>query len=378
MKDDRAKLDLLPHSEAKVQLYGTYLSIYLNILSRVPSVRRIYLFDLLCGEGKYANEGEGSPLIALQSIRNHYFSNNNSCPDIEIWFNDDGESRIEPGIAKIERVENFSKSYFKPDNVQRRFFKEDYNTILDRALGTIGQASNVKGLFFIDPYGYKDIRPSHIKKILANRNSEVLLFLPISFMYRFAESALSKPFPGSEPLATFMTELYAGSMIPSFRSAHDMIDNLKERFQDFLVEEGAFVDTFIIERDAANIYCLFFFTCNIRGLEKMLEAKWSLDKTRGQGYRTEQGIMLFTEAELQGYPNRLWDFLKTDPPKTNRQVYEFGLRYGLLPKHTKDFLDKWKKAGVLDVISLDGIQARSFYLPSRSHNRLVQFRTIGE
>ena len=75
MKKDNSKTNLLPHSEAKVDLYQTYLSIYLNILSRTSSVQKILLFDLLCGEGKYENDGEGSPLAALRTIKNHYFAN---------------------------------------------------------------------------------------------------------------------------------------------------------------------------------------------------------------------------------------------------------------------------------------------------------------
>jgi hypothetical protein len=46
MKKVDAKLDMLEHSEAKVELYSTYLAIYLNILSRVSYVRQIFVFDL--------------------------------------------------------------------------------------------------------------------------------------------------------------------------------------------------------------------------------------------------------------------------------------------------------------------------------------------
>ncbi len=377
MKKKSAKLNLLPHSEAKVKLYGEYLSIYLNVLSRVSYIHRIYLFDLLCGEGKYENGGEGSPLIALQSIKEHYFANNKACPNMEIWFNDNEDSEIEPGIAKIERVERLSKDYFIPNNVRLRFFREDFNLILNRALAEIGRAPNAKGLFFIDPYGYKNIEPNLIKRIMANRNSEVILFLPISFMYRFANSALKGSFPGSDPLADFLIELFKGTSIPIFRSAYDFIDKLKVRFEDYLATESVYIDTFIIERDPTNIYCLFFFTCNIRGLEKMLEAKWTLDSERGRGYSTKQGIMLLTEAELRGYPNKLQGFLKSDPLKTNKQVYEFGLKHGFLPKHTADIFRRWQREGHLEVISVDGKKVRknAFYI-AYNHSRRVRYRIV--
>src|ERR1700690_1972905 len=72
---------LLGHSEAKLKLYDAYLAKYLNILARNPYVERIFIFDLLCGEGIYGENEKGSPIIALETIKDHYYANNRSCPD---------------------------------------------------------------------------------------------------------------------------------------------------------------------------------------------------------------------------------------------------------------------------------------------------------
>ena len=69
---------LLEHSQAKVKLYGDYLSVYINILSYAPSVDEILIFDLLCGEGLYKNDLKGSPLIALDRANDHFAQNINS------------------------------------------------------------------------------------------------------------------------------------------------------------------------------------------------------------------------------------------------------------------------------------------------------------
>ena len=78
MKSVNPKTSLLEHSEAKIELYGSYLSVYLNILHRAGFAKRIFVFDLFCGEGIYENDAKGSPIIALDCIRNHYYSNKNS------------------------------------------------------------------------------------------------------------------------------------------------------------------------------------------------------------------------------------------------------------------------------------------------------------
>jgi len=84
MKRVNPKTYLLENSEAKVKLYGRYLSVYLNILHRAQFVKRIIVFDLFCGEGFYENGGKGSPMITLDCIWNHYFANKNSCPNMTV------------------------------------------------------------------------------------------------------------------------------------------------------------------------------------------------------------------------------------------------------------------------------------------------------
>ena len=87
-----------------------------------------------------------------------------------------------------------------PPNVAVEYCQEDYDIIYPKAVSAVNHVRHAKGLFFIDPYSYKDIKPEDIRKMLYGGNTEVLLWLPISFMYRFADSALRSDFKGSEPL----------------------------------------------------------------------------------------------------------------------------------------------------------------------------------
>ena len=66
---------MLKHSKAKVELYKTYLSVFLNIIQRDGYTERIYLYDLFCGEGEYDDGSQGSPLAALDAIEKHFFDN---------------------------------------------------------------------------------------------------------------------------------------------------------------------------------------------------------------------------------------------------------------------------------------------------------------
>jgi three-Cys-motif partner protein len=371
MKQVNAKTYLLEHSEAKVRLYGRYLSVYLNVLHRAQFVKKIFVFDLFCGEGIYENEAKGSPIITLDCIRDHYFANQNSCPNMTVWFNDNGMSEVEDGISKVDRVKKISSTIFKPDNVRIEFHKENYEDIYPKAIELIAQAKDSKGLFFIDPFGYKAIRPDDIRKMLESGKTEVFLWLPIAQMYRFADSVLRSSFPGSEPLKIFLGELF-GKSIPIFRSPQDFIEQLRGRFRVYLKDLHTFVDTFILERDASNVYCLFFFTRNIRGYEKMLEAKWAVDPSHGKGHSLEKTISLFDEIELSGYHQKLLAFIDSADYRTNAELYLFGLENGFLPKHTKGVLDGWKKNETkFEVISLDSKPARGYYIEYNSERRVA-------
>jgi len=372
----RPKVDaqtvMLAHSRAKVELYKTYLPIYLNILGKVSSVTKIYLFDLLCGEGIYQDGSKGSPIVALEAIKDYYYSHNQTCPDMEVLLNDKGSSQIEKGIFKIDRVRNYCSRIAIPQNVQVTYCQKDFEAVYADALHRIRNDKNAKGLFFIDPYGYKIIRPDHIREILSGRNAEVILFLPASNMYRFAEKSLQEPFPGSEALREFLNTLFQG-VNPAFSSVRDFIQQIKVKLRSKLSDLDIYVDTFTLQRDYQNTYCLFFFTSSLLGFHKMLEAKWKLDTDQGQGFTLDRTLPLWDELHVSDYPEKVLNFIRSAPFRTNKELYTFGLQEGYLPKHTNRVLSDQKKSHHIEVFSLDGESVRGNYIEYKSL-RQVGFR----
>ena len=364
MKSVNPKTSLLEHSEAKIELYGSYLSVYLNILHRAGFAKRIFIFDLFCGEGIYENDAKGSPIIALDCIHNHYYSNKNSIPNMTVWFNDIGKSELEEGY-KVDRVKRIRDSLTIPSNVDVKFFKKNYREIFPEAIELVKQTKDAKGLFFVDPFGYKIIKPLDIRQMLEIGNTEVLLWLPIAQMYRFAGAVMENQFPGADPLRDFLKELFVNTL-PSFSSAYDFIEQLKDRFRAYLKDLNAYVDIFFLERDAANVYCLFFFTRNIKGYEKIIETKWKIDKDHGKGFKLEKTQSFFSEIELSGYEQKVQAFTESSGYRTNDELYSFGLENGFLPKHTKSVLDSFVEKGLtVEIISLDGKPAKNYYLGDR-------------
>ena len=341
-----AKTIMLDHSKAKVELYSTYLSVYLNILSRAGFVNKIQLFDLMCGEGVYSDNSEGSPLQAMKTIKNHYYSNEKKCPNMDIWFNDKDKSEIEKDKYKIERVQAACAKYYKPTNVNIKYSKDDYLTIQPIVKTELEKIKKLNGkqkaLLFVDPYGYKEVKPSHMRDFLECGHSEVILFLPISHMYRFANKSLTEDFPGGEPLEKFLNELFGDSK-PEYSCVRTFIKAIKTSFRDNLKDLNVFVDTFSIERDSSNTYCLFFFTSHVKGFEAMLESKWKLDDQQGNGFRIEKSGNLFGNTVEFDYPDQLREYIKSNKSVSNKQIYLFGLVNGYLPTHTVQVFKQWQK-----------------------------------
>ena len=356
------KKNLLEHSKAKVQLLGEYLKAYLGIISSNKYVKEIHICDLCCGEGLYENKGEGSPLVILRHIKELYenninLNNQSKIPKITCHFNDIDTSKIEK-LENSIKVKNLCQS----NTITLNFTSNDYKLEIERLDKIFKSFDNEKVFVFIDPYGYKDITAEQIKLLLdCNKKSEVLLWLPIQFMYRFRDNGTP------DALLNLMKTLNIN--VPKKNdNVWKFMDELRDGFQNYLGGQY-FVDNFSIKKDNNTVFCLYFFTPNIKGLEKILYAKWDIDKQNGKGWDyTNKQILIFSKEEVRTRIDELEDklenFLISDVRVYNGDIYEFTLKQRYLPKHTNTILKKWQDNNKLDVSLYNGEKARkgAFYI----------------
>ena len=352
MSKDTHKL-MLNHSQAKVQLYGRYLAKYINIISRDGYTTHIHLYDLFSGEGIYDGGEKGSPIIALDAVKKFYGSAAGAAPFINFTFNDIDTDVV----AKLN--EALSKEY-KPQKSKIRVSNDNYLNLLRKVNDEVAAFKNEKAVIFLDPKGYKEISIAHIKELLSNNKSEVLVFLPIRDMYRFANMSNEERNAGHEPLHKFISEVFPTGA-PKFESQLDFIHKIKNGLKRVLL--NYFVDTFSLEREPGHFFCLFFFTSHILGFEKMLETKWELDTEQGRGLKYEKSGMLFSGTEMQDFPNDLKRFIQSER-KHNSELYAYSLHQGFLTKHTNEILRDWLQKDELQVFNSDGTVGRkgAFYL----------------
>lgn len=335
---------------------------YLNILNQSKYTSDILIYDMFCGEGIYENGGEGSPIIFLKKRKEIYYqSKGGKKPSARFHchFNDLDKNKVENLRSVVERN---NLHYSEIGSLE--ITSKDYRQMLKEVIKELEELSREKAFIFIDPYGYKDIRAGDIKNLLKSENSEVLLFLPTQFMFRFEKK--STP----ESLKKFISELVPEQEWPESQTGLDFVENLLDKFREYL-GENYFVDSFIIARDINQYFCLLFFTSHIRGFEKMLEAKWQIDEEEGRGWKYRMEDDLFSAQEKTPKTDKLkvklTNFLQVE--RTNSELYQFGLHQGYMPTHVTSLLRGFESKGRLEKVLNDGSKARknAFYVNYRSH-----------
>jgi len=354
-KRRKSQVMMLDHSKAKVLLLQKYLEKYLNIITNDGYTQKVNVFDLFCGEGIYENSGEGSPIAILRTLKDLHFINkakNKEIIKVDLYFNDKDELKIQKLSATVKDKKLHYNTFGRIV-----YSSNDYKGIIDNLSTDIQNLKNEKVFVFIDPYGYKEIRASEIKKLLLSKKSEVLLFLPTQFMYRFDEKGTP------EALIQIIEELVDIKNWKPSNSVYQFITQFKDALKNFLGSDF-FVDTFTIEKDASTVFCLFFFSSHIRGFEKMLETKWQIDADEGRGWSYEKSGNLFADFKTNPLEEKLIELLSTNLKVYNGRIYEFALHNGFLPTHVVEVFNSLQAQGKLVVLSNneDKVRKGAFYI----------------
>lgn len=348
---------LPPHSEAKIKLLKAYLEAYLGVIGNDQYTERIFLADLFCGPGGYKDDKVGSPVQIGRMLAAMHNKNKRS-PITEFLFND-------TDATNVENVESYlCPLASKHSKIKLLPSVKDASALLPFLLEEQTQSSQkTKRFYFVDPFGYSQITLNEIFSLLKAQGSELLLFQPSSFMFRFSEKGTP------EALSDFMEELSQGSSWPQGLTIMEYIQHTKNLFRQKL-NQTHYVDSFSIQKDSKTVFCLFFFTKHIRGFEKMLEAKWRFNGETGQGwhYSAASGVVdLFSRPnpQTQLLVREIEKLLEAGPV-SNLDIYRRTLENGFLPKHAAEILSTFQNEGKL-VISPKPPRKGAFYLGYEKH-----------
>lgn len=372
---------MLPHSAAKVEFYEKYLEKYLAIMSVTGWCKRVNVFDVFCGRGEYDDGGLGSPIRAVRTIKK-IAEDHPSDTDFHLYLND-------LNVHNIENVKEYLDKHI-PDHkeyVTIHYSHVDAEGLLDRLCRLLVCTPNdTRNLLFIDPYGYKCIHKDIIESLMDNGKSEILLFLPVSFMHRFTHVAFDKKkAKGTGPLRKFISDYFPEDHPVRKDEPMNISKYIRELTKAFSYNYKYFTANYEIQRDAKNYFALFFFSSNYLGFEKIISVKWELDAAYGRGFRLNHNEGIFPEfvkefkeqrdEECKKYMRLALLRILRKRNCNNALLYEFTLRCGYLPKIANAALKQLQSENLISISPIKNakIKRGAFYLNynERKHPKII-------
>lgn len=353
-----AKSVMLPHSRAKVEFYQKYLELYLIILSAAGFAREINIYDVFCGRGIYDDGGVGSAIRAYKTI-------------LKVRKEHPSDTRIilhlnDKNASFIKNIKEYIDTHFGnvPAPCQVVYTHRDAIDLLKEinanSLMSLPR-QGVVNFFFIDPYGYKGITRDVLYNIMSRGSSEILLFLPVSFMHRFTHYAFNKKAnQGAHALRKMIDSFFPPNhpiRSDEPMNIDDYIDNLTEAFGNQCL---CYMASYSIERGKGNKFALFFFSHNAKGFENILNIKRKLVDAYGFGYHLAEGEQdlfrdHFKEVQIEKQNNECRTWLTNwlaGYARTNSAIYMDSLRRGYLPQQVNEVLRELQDNGQLFIFDL--------------------------
>ena len=157
---------------AKHLVLQHYLDGWFPILGRWNG--RLLFIDGFAGPGEYADGEPGSPLIALDCIRQHKDEGRLANVEIVCLF-------MESDMGRARHLQRVLDGRRPPPNTTRNVLPGPFDEHMDNLLRQIGaqSAALAPAFIMIDPFGVKGSPMHLIERILQNDKSECM----ISFMY---------------------------------------------------------------------------------------------------------------------------------------------------------------------------------------------------
>jgi len=264
------------HSVAKHEIFDQYLGIYIDRLTRMPSQSYLNLtvVDGFCGGGLYASgrdEADGSPLRLLQAVaRAEHLLDGSRRKGFDVradfFFVDDNANHV-AFLNDILVKRGYGHRIGQDIRVICSTFEDAYPTIIEyiKKKGTAHRS-----LFFLDQYGWSDVRLATLRAILTElKNPEILLTFAVDALINFLS------------LKTVETEALLNIELAreDVRALMQMRDEIGWRF---LIQNGLY--RHVQFRTGARFYTPFFIHSN-----ESHRSYWLLHLSNHRQARDEMG-----------------------------------------------------------------------------------------
>lgn len=278
---------LEPHTKAKHDLLRIYLNAWYPIISRTES--KAVFIDGFAGPGTYDDGSPGSPIIALDTLRNHsYFPKMGSTQFFLSFIEGDSarKTQLEAEIAKRPPL---------PSNIHVRVDNRKFGDAADDLIAKMKSEGRTLAptLAFIDPFGYSGVPLSSIAELLSGKKCELFLTLMVDQINRFLDSPAIRP---------RLEELFGTTSYQKAKGVEALVELYKEQLK---ARAGfKYVRSFGLFRKRGHpAYYLIHATRSELGVEKMKDAMWTVDPVSGTAFSDRyagQGSLFVGQSVIVG------------------------------------------------------------------------------
>lgn len=353
----------------KLELLKLYVRSWLPVFMSKKDVywKDIFIYDFFSGAGMDSKGKPGSPLIILNELKGYCPSIVEKGLKVSLLFNELQEDVLDNLKNKVSDffVKCRAKSEFSccvacsSDNkcpFTVTFEQKEFKPLFAELYSSMQASPTLPRFMFLDQFGIKQITKDIFQKLTSLTRTDFLFFISSSFVRRFSEleeftqylKVSKKEFDESRP-----------------EHCHRII---LDYYKSMTHSSEYFLAPFSI-RKGANIYGLIFGSNNPVGMEKYLDAAWSLDKNTGEAnFNIDNDKIL--SGQLSFFPEdnvvkkvdiferNLLQWLKEE--RTNEEVYLYTLLNGMRKTHTTEILKG--NISCLKITSADKIRNGYFYL----------------
>lgn len=186
-----------PHSLVKHKILNEYINAYiLTVLSNVNIPKlTINLIDGFCGGGLYQDQNgkplDGSPIHLIEAInvaRVNININREKIREINAhYFFSDKNSHAINHLKQITSIRYKHNFPYIQDYNKINFYNSSFSNALPNIIQKIrNNKGGERSIFFLDQYGYADVKIHEINKILRElKNSEVILTFNIDSIFPY-------------------------------------------------------------------------------------------------------------------------------------------------------------------------------------------------
>lgn len=288
------------HTRAKHRVLESYLAAWIPIMAfqsqktQMLGEPRLLIVDGFAGPGQYEEGEPGSPLIMLDTLLEHASFDSFGAVKFLFLF-------IEHDERRIDHLKSRLAEYDLPENVEVAVEHGEFEETFGELVEGVQERNKVlvPTFAFIDPFGYSAASMSLSGKFLNFPRSEILMFLPLAHIVRFAERE------GQEEAMTALFGTDRWKQVAGLTGERRR-QFLLDLFEEQLEAQGGieYVRSFALRTKDGNDYRLVFGTGHIKGLEAMKDAMWKVDRQEGVQYvaRTDAGQEVLFESEVNTKP----------------------------------------------------------------------------